>query len=131
MSQETVEIVRAAIDSWNRRDWDAALRNAAPDLEYDLSGALGPFRGVYGRDEIQRAWADLTEGLTSARLEPHEFIEIGEDVVVPWTFHAVGREGVEVKARVTFTFTIRNGSIVRVRLYQDRQEALEAAGRSE
>ena len=131
MSQDNVEIARAAIDAWNRRDWDAALRDAAPDVEYDLSRALGPFRGVYRRDEVQRAWADLTEGFTSARLEPDEFIEIGEHVVVPWTFHAVGREGVEVESRVTFTFTVRNGSIVRVRLHQDRQEAIEAAGPSE
>jgi ketosteroid isomerase-like protein len=131
MSQEDVEIVRAAIDAWNRRDWDSALRDAAPDVEYDLSGALGPFRGVYGRDEIERAWADLTEGFADVRLEPHEFIEVGEHVVVPWTFHAVGREGVEVESRVTFTFTIRNGSIARLRLYQELEEALGAAGLSE
>jgi ketosteroid isomerase-like protein len=131
MSQENVEIVRTAIDAWNRGDWDTALGDAAPDLEYDLSRALGPFRGVYGRDEVQRAWADFTEGLTSARLEPQEFIEAGEHVVVPWTFHARGRDGIEVQARVTWTFTIRDGAIERICMYQERQEALEAAGLSE
>ena len=131
MSQENVEIVRAGLDAWNRGDWDTALKDAAPDLEYDLSRALGPFRGVYRRDHVPRAWADLTEGLTSARIEPHEFIEAGEHVVVPWTFHAMGRDGIEVKARVTWTFTIRDGAIDRICMYQERQEALEAVGLSE
>ena len=128
MSQENVEIVRAGIDAWSRGDWDTALRDAAPDLEYDLSHARGPFRGVYRRDQVSRAWADLTEGLTSARIEPQEFIEAGEHVVVPWTFHARGRDGIEVQARVTWTFTIRDGAVERICLYQERQEALEAAG---
>jgi ketosteroid isomerase-like protein len=73
MSEENVEVVRAAIDAWNRGDWDAALRDAASDFEYDLSRALGPFRGVYGRGQVQQAWADFTEGLTSAWIEAHEF----------------------------------------------------------
>jgi hypothetical protein len=33
MSQENVEIVRASIDGWNRRDWDVALKDAAPGIE--------------------------------------------------------------------------------------------------
>jgi ketosteroid isomerase-like protein len=131
MSEENVEVVRAAIDAWNRGDWDAALRDAASDFEYDLSRALGPFRGVYGRGQVQQAWADFTEGLTSAWIEAHEFIEAGEHVVVPWTFHAVGRNGVEVEARVTWTWTIRDGVVVRLCLYQERHEALEAAGLEE
>jgi ketosteroid isomerase-like protein len=92
MSQENVEIVRAAIEAWSRGDWDTALTYVAPDVEYDLSRAIGPFRGVYRRDQMEKAWRDLTEGLTSGRIEPHEFIEAGEHVVVPWTFHAVGRD---------------------------------------
>jgi ketosteroid isomerase-like protein len=57
MSQENVEIVRAAIDAWSRGDWDTALRYAAPNFEYDLSrAAIGSIRGVYGRDRTEEAW---------------------------------------------------------------------------
>jgi ketosteroid isomerase-like protein len=83
MSQENVEIVRAAIDAWSRGDWDTALKDTAPDFEYDLSRAIGPIRGVYRRDQTEEAWRDFTEGLTFARIEPHELIEAGEHVVVP------------------------------------------------
>jgi hypothetical protein len=43
----------------------------------------------------------------------------------------VGRNGVEVEARVTWTWTIRDGVVVRLCLYQERHEALEAAGLEE
>jgi hypothetical protein len=37
MSQENVEIVKAAIDAVNRGDWDAAFQDAAPGFEQDFS----------------------------------------------------------------------------------------------
>jgi hypothetical protein len=52
-------------------------------------------------------------------------------VIVPWTLHAVGHDGIEVEARATWMFTIRDGSLQRVCMYQEREEALEAAGLSE
>jgi SnoaL-like domain len=75
--------------------------------------------------------APRRENFESSRIEPHEFIEAGEHVVVPWTFHAVGRDGLEVQARLTWLFTIRDGAIQRACMYQERSEALEAAGLSE
>jgi ketosteroid isomerase-like protein len=128
MSQENAEIVRAAIDDFNRGDRDAALENAVPNFEFNLSRALGPQRGVYRLDEMQRFWNDFVGNWGSIRIEPQEFIEVGEHVVVPWTMHAMGRDGIEVEARVTWAWTIRDGAIVRVCMYQERAEALEAAG---
>jgi ketosteroid isomerase-like protein len=77
------------------------------------------FAGVL--DELAGVWA-------SSRIEPHEFIEAGEQVVVPWTAHFQGRDGIEVRTRPTWTFTIRDGAIERICMYQERHEALEAAG---
>ena len=54
-----------------------------------------------------------------------------EHVVVPWTFCAMGRDGIELEARTTWTFTIRDGAIERVCMCRERREALEAAGLSE
>jgi len=53
MSQANVEIVRAAVDAYNRGDLDAVLRDAAPECEVDLSRAAGPFHGVYTLDQIR------------------------------------------------------------------------------
>jgi ketosteroid isomerase-like protein len=131
MSQENIEIARAAIDAYNRGDWDAALNDATPDFELDLSRAMGPQHGVYPRARVQRFWAEFAANWESSHIEPQDFIEAGEQVIVPWTLHAMGRDGIEVKARVTWTFTIRDGLIARICMYQEQQEALEAAGLSE
>ena len=131
MSKENVEIVRAVIEGFNQAGhWD--LNDTAPDYELDLSRSLGPQRGVfYGREQADRSLESFSSDWESIRIEPHEFIEAGDDVVVPWTAHLVGRDGIEVQARTAWTWTLRDGMVVRVCLYQDKQEALEAAGLSE
>jgi ketosteroid isomerase-like protein len=52
-------------------------------------------------------------------------------VVTPFTNHLRGRDGIEVQARAVFLWTIRDGAIARMCLYQERREALEAVGLSE
>jgi ketosteroid isomerase-like protein len=131
MSQENVEMVRATIDGFSKGDWDAILRDVSPNAECDLSRAVGPQRGVYGRKQMRRVLSYLGEGFESVRVEAHEFIEAGEHVVVPLTAHMVGRDGIELQAQTTWTWTIRDGAVTRVCLYQNRAEALEAAGLSE
>ena len=54
MSQENVEIVKAAIAAYNREDWDAMFKDAAPGFELDMSRAVGPWRGIYGLDQARR-----------------------------------------------------------------------------
>jgi len=131
MSQENVEIVRAAIDAANRGDWDAMFEGTTPGFKLDMSRAAGPGHGIHGLEKARRNMAEFAAGWDSVRVEPREFIEAGDLVVVPWTVHARGRDGIEVVARPTFVWTIRDGAIERVSMYQDRQEALAAAGLSE
>jgi ketosteroid isomerase-like protein len=131
MSQENVEIVRAAIDALNRGDWQSVLKDAAPDFKLDMSRSISPSRGVYERDQVTRFIEEFTGSWNSLRLEPHEFIEVSEQVIVPWTALFVGRDGVEVQARVTWTWTVRDGAIKGVAMFQERRDALDAAGLSE
>ena len=131
MSQANVEIVRAALDASMRGDWESAFRDVAPNFELDWSRTIGPVPGVYRGEEAQRVLIDFLESWQSVRVEPHEFIEEGEHVVVPTTEHFVGRDGIGVQARNTWTWTIRDGKIVRTCLYQDKKEALKAVGLQE
>ena len=131
MSQENVEIVKAAIDAYNREDWDAFVKDAAPGAELDLSRAVGPWRGVFGLDQVRRMAGEFRETWESARAEPHEFIEAGDLVVVPMTLHVRGRGGIEAASSIAIVWTIRDGAIERFTMYQERQDALEAVGLSE
>jgi ketosteroid isomerase-like protein len=131
MSKKAVELVRAAVEAWNSGDWEAVLKDAAPSFEFDFSRSVGPGRGVYGLDQMRTYFREVAEPWESLRLEPDEFIEAGEHVVMPNTLLAQGRDGIELQARAAFVWTIRAGSIDRVCFYQDRQQALEAVGLSE
>jgi ketosteroid isomerase-like protein len=128
MSQENVEIVEAAINAANREDWDAMFQDMTPGFELDMSRAVGPGRGIHGLDQARRNLTEFAASWESVRVEPHEFIEAGDLVVVPWTVHVRGRDGIEVVSRPTFVWTIRDGAIERISLYQERRDALEAVG---
>ena len=129
MSRENVELVRRGFASANAGDWESFFRDVAPNWELDWSRTRGPeVPGVYRGDEAQRVLIDFLESWQSVRIEPHEFIEEGEYLVIPLTMHLVGRDGIGVQARNTWTFTIRDGKLVRSCLYQDKQDALKAVG---
>ena len=128
MSQENVEIIRAFFEAYNREDFDAALKDAAPAFVLDFSRSLGPYRGEYRLEQIRDLFAEINETFDSVRFEAHDFIDAGEGVVVPVTTHFRGRDGIEVQARVTHLWTIRDGAVTSVSLYQELPKALEAVG---
>ena len=131
MSQENLEIVRGYLEAVNDGEWKAEFAAFIhDDIEIDWSRSPAPYRGIYrGRKEATRfieeldVWAD-------ARIEPTEFIDAGDDVLVPHAVQLRGRDGIELVVRATYVFTIRNGLCVAWRIYQEHAEALEAAGLS-
>ena len=92
MSQENVEIVRAAFEAINRGDIEAALEDAAPGFALDFSRAVGPVHGVFGREEMPGVFEEVDEPWESVRREAEEFIEAGEHVVTPMTSYHRGRD---------------------------------------
>jgi ketosteroid isomerase-like protein len=135
MSQENVEMVRAAIEAWNRGDWDAALKDAAADFVLDSSMNMGEWRGVHrGADEVKRAWRAFAEPWQDVRLEIREFIEVGEEsVITRQAARFIGRDGIELPGptRSGWLWRFRDGKVVSVATYNDLDDALEAAGLSE
>ena len=128
MSQERIEIVRAAVSALNRGDWDAALERMASDFEYDLTRTISPLRGVHRRDRMREVMEEFLGPWESVRYEADDPIAAGDHVVLPFTTHFRGRDGIEVEGRATWVWTFRDRAVIRLSLYQDRDEALEAAG---
>ena len=132
MSQENVETVRAALAAWNRRDWDEALKDAAPDVEVDNSSNTGEWRGVHrGPREVKRLWEKFMEPWESVRIEIDETLEADNHVVTRQTGHFVGRDGIEVATQTAWCWTFRDGQLTRVLISNELIEALEAAGLGE
>jgi ketosteroid isomerase-like protein len=132
MSKENVEVVQRNVDAWNRCDLTAWLASFRSDAEIDWSRSRGPLKGVYrGHGEHEAFWGAFWSTFEDVQLETHDIMDAASEVVFVNTAHVRGRDGIEVVARSTQVFTVENGQITRLRLYQERAEALEAIGLSE
>jgi ketosteroid isomerase-like protein len=132
VSQENVEIVRASIDAFTRRELDVAGRDWDDDAVVDWSRSEGVDAGVYrGRRAFRAFWAGWLEMFDEFHFEVDEFIERGEHVVMPNLTRLRGRDGMEVEAHSVVIATVRDGRVVGWRLYRNRGEALKAVGLEE
>ena len=129
MSQENIEIVQRHVEAWNRRDLKAWLDMFHSGAEIDWSRSRAPHKGVYrGRREHEAFWGVFWSTFEDVQLENYDWAETGFEVVYSQTAHMRGRQGIEVTARSTQVFTLENGQITCLRMFQERAEALEAAG---
>jgi ketosteroid isomerase-like protein len=130
MSQENVESLRAAHAAFNRRDFDAAVALARPDVEFTRPGLEAPLRGV----AAVREWME-PDAFEEQRIEPLQFEVNGNRVLMCQRTHARGAEsGIELDVETWTVFTFdEDGLIARSEVYSldQEDEALEAAGVSE
>ena len=135
MSQENVEAVQRAVGAYNRRDVEALVAEAHPDIEWHpailirLSGKETAYRGHEG---IRQLMKDIDETLAEIHVEFSEFRDLGDRVLAMGRIKTRGKaSGVDTEAPVGYVADFRDGKFVRVRTYLDPAEALEAAGLSE
>lgn len=129
MSEETVDVVRRAIDAYNRSDFEAIRAINHPDVEVDWSASRGPVAGIYrGADEVIDFMRDFLDTFEQVRMEAERYVDAGESVVVPNATYLKGRGGIETAARSALLFEVRDGRVARIRLYQETGEALAAVG---
>src|SRR5215208_1687685 len=129
MSQENVEVVRGAIDAYNRRDFAAIRAFNHPQVEVDWSASRGLEARIYqGEEDVMRFMQSFLGMFEQVKMEPDRFIESGDSVVVPNRTQLRGRDGIETVARSTIVFEVRSGRVARMCLYQETREALDAVG---
>jgi ketosteroid isomerase-like protein len=133
-SQEKVELVRRFEKCWARQDLDAALEFVHDDLEFDWSDSRGPFVGTYkGRDGLTRFWAEMLEAWEEFIPEMEEIVDCGPERLLTLDLvRARGKgSGIDMEARGAMLWTVQEGKIIRVKMFQSMDEALEAVGLSE
>ena len=125
MSQENVEVVGRFYECLARRDWDAMWRDLDPDFVLDTQ-LQGSYRG---RDECQAFAEDQIGAFESSTAEPVEVFESGEHVAVFVKMRARPKgSSAEIQVIIGHLFTLRDGLIVRLQTFPQREKALEAAG---
>jgi ketosteroid isomerase-like protein len=129
VSQENVELVKAAFVSLSNSDLPAFLEALDAEVEWqDREDALDPavFRGHEG---IRRLVGGVARSFTDWTTEATDFIEAGERVVVPVRHTGTGRaSGIPVDEHEVYVCTVADRKIVEVREYKDLSEALQAVG---
>jgi ketosteroid isomerase-like protein len=134
MSREVVERLRRAIEAFNRGDFDEALRDAHPDLEWshelvpaNLEG--GVFRGP---DEVKRFWRNWAEIFEDFRLDIEELVDTGDHVVMVVMLSGRAKQsGVDIGTpRFAYLCEVEGDRATRVVAYPSKEEALAAIGRS-
>jgi ketosteroid isomerase-like protein len=135
MSQENVEIVRRAIEAFNRHGVESLVSGSfySPEIVFDPSSAGIPGTGVYhGLDEIGAFFEEDWFGafpFEEWELDVEELIDHGDQVIAMTRQRGRGASsGVAAELELANIFTLRDGEILRLDLYRDREKALEAAG---
>jgi ketosteroid isomerase-like protein len=134
MSQENVELIRAAAATYNAGDLDAHLALYAPDAEWVPDTSRFPEASPpHGRDEIGRFIEGTRDGFMNLRYELSEVFAVGADrVLARGEWGGLGAaSGIEMYSSLTTVWTVRHGEISRTEFFFDHAEALEAAGLSE
>jgi ketosteroid isomerase-like protein len=134
MSQENVELVRRFLTRVSDQEIDAALIDIAPDAELDWSGSDAPDSGVYRGRAAWRDWmSGRWEGLSGVRFRATDVIDIPPDRVVA-VVQATGRgraSGIDTISLGAGVWILRDGQVIRLTLYQTKDDALKAVGLAE
>jgi ketosteroid isomerase-like protein len=125
MSLENVEVVRRAYDSLARRDWDGLWADAHTDFELHTQLA-GSYRG---QEQAQRFAEDRFAAFESFTIEPEEFFETDDRVVVFVTQCAQPKgASALIEIKTGDVWTLRHGKVLTLETFPQREKALEAAG---
>jgi steroid delta-isomerase-like uncharacterized protein len=82
MASKNVETLRAAHESWNRRDFAGVVRNSAASLVYTDHARSLNLNGLDKFREWTEAWA---KAFSDGRIASPEYIDAGDTVVARFT----------------------------------------------
>ena len=135
MSQENVEIVRSGTEEWLRGNLEAWVETIDPEVGWDIS--THPLPDVPNRGRGREALmtdmlATYLSGWNDYSAKIKEVSEAGEQVILVLHETATMRDtGVRLERDLVQLWTVRDGRGVFVRVFQTKNEALEAVGLSE
>jgi len=133
MSRENVELVRRIYDAVARRDDVTPFELYAEDIVWDLSNmrrAALYARPVYvGHDGVREMWRESVAAFGNVDFDVEDLMDAGQCVLAVIHERAVGRaSGAAVEAAHFAVWTFARGKVVRLQIFDDREQAVEAAG---
>ncbi len=131
VSRENVELLRRAVDAYNRRDVEALVAELDPEVEWmpALPGLVAGEAAVYrGHEGIAQMFADLFEVLDEIHFSYDDVRDLGDRVVAIGSIRTRGKaSGAETESPYVNVAELRDGKGIRLRGYLDVDEALAAS----
>jgi ketosteroid isomerase-like protein len=144
MAEQNADVLRRIYEAFNERDIDGLLDGFDPEIEIEetedlayaalLLRVLGPrfviLSGRYqGLSEVRALFEGVWEIAEWFIVEPEEFIETKDHVIVPLRLHAKTKDTeLEGDALTAHVWTMRAGKAQRLQVYANKTDALKAAG---
>jgi uncharacterized protein len=126
VGSKNVEIVRGLYRKFRDEDVRALMELFDPNIEYRVVEiGTETYRGQRAMREATRRWLEEWQDY---EVQPQEFIERGNKVLVVTSHVAVPRTGPAVRQSFFHVVTLRDGKIVRFEEFTERRAAYEAAG---
>jgi len=115
---ESGDLSEFPVDTW----WD-------PDCVLRPAGLFPESAEVRGHDGVRQFLVNQSDAFEELRVEPLDFIDAGDQVVVPVTFGGHARHtGLEIEFSIVHVLTLRDNRLLGVDMYRTEAEALAAAG---
>ena len=129
MSASNVEVIRRLVEAFNARDLDLLLEGLQPDVELHPLRAQLEGKAYRGHEGMREMLADFDQDWESLHLEPEEFKDAGDTVVVLGRLRARGRtSGVDLDVPMGFVWKLRDGKGAYAETFSEPQDALRSAG---
>lgn len=130
MSEESVEIVRRALEAFRDGDVEGALAHAHPEM---VSTRVDPDGAVFhGHDGLLQLMADWVEGFDEWSYRAEEYFDADDHVVAHIRQWGVGAgSGAPVEADNWIVYALEDRLITHVHIHSDRAQAFAAAGISD
>jgi ketosteroid isomerase-like protein len=128
MGSRNVEATTRAIEVINSGDFDAMESRMTDDVTIDFSTSIGPYAGVYrGKQEARAFLAGVFDAWEKLHWQPREVVDLhAGQVLLDNVVRGRGRgSGIEVEGHGAQIWTLRDGLVSHVRLFQSRAEAEE------
>ena len=129
MSTENVQTVLRVFDAFRRRDDEAVFASYDPAIEWNMEGyphwpGRQSYRGVEGIQEFFRDWLQDFDDYTSDALDP---LDLGDRVLLTVNDRGRGKgSGVSIERYHAQVWTLRDGRVLRIEVWESREAALAA-----
>jgi ketosteroid isomerase-like protein len=128
MAPRNADLVRPIYKEWGRGNWRPTFDIYHPQMEWGWSDEFPGLAGVYHdpRDPNPRLRSWLSEW-DSWRAVAEDYLEVGDYVVVLASYRGRGKgSGVEIRQEGAHVFELRDGKVIRLEIFANREKAIES-----